>query len=345
MASPQVTEEKPAQRPEAADLAGAALASLTKYGLPMTPQTFAIWYEYHRGGIPELNRVVDILSSNKVGMTEERLSSLYAKYIGSPEAYLELRAMTERMQQTIEEMTRLLHEAGEDATRINASVRDAAGSFARQETSIEVLIRSLLAEAQLIVARTNQMEAELTRNAELLKSMQRSLDDTKKAALTDGLTGLANRRHFDDTMQKLAGQAMNDGFDLSLVLIDIDHFKRINDNFGHPVGDQVLQLVGATLRGTLRPNDFAARYGGEEFAIVLARTSSEVAAEIANRLREAFSSKRVVVRDTKQEIGLVTLSAGVGSYLPGESLTDWLKRTDAALYSAKQGGRNRVVQA
>jgi len=338
-------KDKIAEAVHGSDLAVQALASLSQYGMSITPHTFAVWYEYHRGGIPELNRVVDILRGNRASMTEEQLSTLHAKYLGGPEAYMALRGTSERMQQTITDMLAMMHDAGKDASRFNAAVRQVTGEFARQETSIEVLVRSLLNEAQDIIARTKQMEAELSRNAELMKSLQRSLDDSRKAALTDGLTGLSNRRHFDETMQRLAGHAMNDGGDLTLILLDIDHFKHINDTFGHPVGDQVLQLVGATVRHNLRPSDFAARYGGEEFAVLLERTNSQTAADMANRLREAFATNRVVIRESRQAIGTVTISAGVAMFRPGESTTDWLKRADTALYSAKHSGRNRVVQA
>jgi diguanylate cyclase len=99
------------------------------------------------------------------------------------------------------------------------------------------------------------------------------------------------------------------------------------------------------VRHNLRPSDFAARYGGEEFAVLLERTNSQTAADMANRLREAFATNRVVIRESRQAIGTVTISAGVAMFRPGESTTDWLKRADMALYSAKQSGRNRVVQA
>ena len=331
--------------PEAKDCASAALRSIRGHGLAVTPHTFAVWYEYHRGSLPELNRVLDIVLSNNVGLDDDRFASLHAKFLGAPQAYLALRGTSQRIQQTIADVLALLQNAGQDASRFGAAVRQVSGQFATQEVSIEHLIRGLLGEAREIVVRSEQMEAELARNAELMKSLQQTLDDTRREALTDGLTGLANRRHFDETMQAMAGRAMNDGSGLSLILMDIDHFKRINDQWGHPVGDQVLQLVAATLRGNLRATDFGARYGGEEFAVLLPATSLPEATVIGNRLREAFARHRVVIRDSRQPIGVVTVSAGVAAYGPGEKLAEWLRRADAALYSAKQTGRNRVVEA
>jgi diguanylate cyclase len=331
--------------PTTNDWATAALASIREHALSLTPHNFAVWYEYHRGSLPELNRLIDILLSNKQGLDDARVTQIHVRFIGEPQGYLALRGTSQRIQQTITDVLGLLHDAGKGASRFGSAVRNVSGQFAAKEVSIEGLIRSLLAEAQDMVARTEQFEAELARNAELMKTMQRRLDDTRREALTDGLTGLANRRHFDETIQGMAGQAMNDGTELSLMLIDIDHFKRINDQWGHPVGDQVIQLIAATMRGNLRPNDFAARYGGEEFAVVMPATRIAEAAELGNRLREAFARHRVVLRDSRQPIGVITLSGGIANYRPGESLADWIGRADAALYAAKQGGRNRVVQA
>jgi diguanylate cyclase len=325
--------------------AEAALRSLRDTRLSIIPQNFAVWYEYHRGSTPELKRVVDILLSNKVDLSDDKFAALHSRFLGGPQAYLALRTASQRVQQTIGDVLAVLRDAGSDASRFGAVVRRASGEFAARDLSITDLIQVLLSEAQDMVRRAGQIEAELARNAELMKSLQRTLDDARREALTDGLTGLSNRRHFDETLQSMAGQAMNDGTDLSLLLIDIDLFKRINDQWGHPVGDQVIQLVAATLRNNLRSSDFPARYGGEEFAVLLPATNCENAATVGNRLREAFAGNRVVVRETGVPIGVVTVSIGAAAYRPGEPLAEWVQRADMALYEAKQRGRNRVVRA
>ena len=321
------------------------MRSIREHTLTLTPRNFAVWYEYHRGNQRDLNRVIDILTSNKVELEDDKLGEIHARFVGEPQGYLALRGTSQRIQQTIGDVLTLLHQAGQDANRFGTAVRSASGQFAAEQISIEGLIRSLLTQAQEMTARTEQIEAELARNAELMKSLQRQLDDTRRAALTDGLTGLANRRHFDEIIQTLAGQAMNHGLELSLLLIDIDHFKRVNDKWGHPVGDLVIQLVASMLRGSLRAQDFAARYGGEEFAVLLPTTPLGDATALGNRLREAFAKHRVVLRDTKQSIGTVTISGGVAGYRPGEPLAEWVRRADSALYAAKEAGRNRVLPA
>jgi len=160
--------------PEAKDCASAALRSIRGHGLAVTPHTFAVWYEYHRGSLPELNRVLDIVLSNNVGLDDDRFASLHAKFLGAPQAYLALRGTSQRIQQTIADVLALLQNAGQDASRFGAAVRQVSGQFATQEVSIEHLIRGLLGEAREIVVRSEQMEAELARNAELMKSLQQT---------------------------------------------------------------------------------------------------------------------------------------------------------------------------
>ncbi len=138
---------------------------------------------------------------------------------------------------------------------------------------------------------------------------------------------------------------MNSGEPLMLLLIDIDHFKRVNDTWGHQTGDQVLRLVAATLSSATRAGDFVARYGGEEFAVILPGTRPDAALAVAERVRRSFEGRDIVARTSGKSIGGVTLSAGGAQYDPGEKLADWIERADQALYSAKKGGRNRVMLA
>ena len=165
----------------------------------------------------------------------------------------------------------------------------------------------------------------------------------RREATTDGLTEIANRRAFDTILRETAGEAMNSGDDLSVLMIDIDHFKIFNDTWGHQTGDDVLRLVAATLQQSIRGQDTAARYGGEEFAVILPATSLSAAVAVGSNIRRACERLQFVTRDTQQAVGTVTVSIGGACYEPGEALSNWIRRADAALYRAKQEGRNRVV--
>jgi diguanylate cyclase (GGDEF)-like protein len=169
----------------------------------------------------------------------------------------------------------------------------------------------------------------------------RNLAKAELRAATDGLTGLPNKRTVTDTLKRMFAQASTEKSPLALLLLDLDHFKKVNDQRGHAVGDQVLANVGAVLRNALRPGDFAGRNGGEEFAILLPGTEIPVALRIAERVRAAIAEMSLAGTDIA-----VTVSIGVAGFPDHASTLDRLERlADAALYVAKRQGRNRVELA
>ena len=127
-----------------------------------------------------------------------------------------------------------------------------------------------------------------------------------------------------------------------LMLVDIDHFKRFNDTWGHQTGDQVLRLVAMTLKSNLKGKDMAARYGGEEFAAILPATDLEGAVIVADNIRKAVQAKELLKRSTNEKLGRITASFGVAAYHPGDTPSSLIDRADRCLYAAKHAGRNRV---
>jgi diguanylate cyclase (GGDEF)-like protein len=155
-------------------------------------------------------------------------------------------------------------------------------------------------------------------------------------ASTDELTGVKNRRRFREDLELLYGQAQRQGSPLSLILLDIDHFKQYNDAFGHPAGDQVLQQVGATLRSNLRSHDVVARYGGEEFVVLLPATAEDAALDVAERLRAAIAGREWPHRSVTASFGVATSGAEAPD---AATLVD---HADRALYHSKEAGRDRT---
>lgn len=160
------------------------------------------------------------------------------------------------------------------------------------------------------------------------------------ASLTDALTGLGNRRRLDEALAVEIGRAVRTGGSLSAVMADVDHFKRVNDQYGHGAGDQVLARVGALLKSQTRTTDIVARFGGEEFLVLMPLASLAQAVTKADQLRRALSAELIDPLPAP-----VTASFGAAELLPGEDAQSFLKRVDAALYEAKRGGRDRVVAA
>ena len=161
----------------------------------------------------------------------------------------------------------------------------------------------------------------------------------EQLAAMDGLTGLKNRRAFEDRLVEEVARTRRHGHPLSLVLLDIDHFKSYNDTFGHPKGDEVLRNVGRLLSHTMRDTDFAARYGGEEFAIILPNTDTEGSQQVAERLRQVIEGATWDDRAITASVGVASFSRAIGT---AELL---LEHADKALYRSKETGRNRVTMA
>ncbi|WP_370034850.1 sensor domain-containing diguanylate cyclase [Qipengyuania mesophila] len=197
-------------------------------------------------------------------------------------------------------------------------------------TAIGVLLLALTVVATIYVRQALDAEADARR------ALQRS-------ASTDALTGLPNRRSFIDALERLLERAATDpARPLSLAIFDIDHFKQINDRFGHPAGDGVIREVARRAGESLRKRDLVGRIGGEEFAVIFPRADLETAAMVCERLRHGIADRPVVHGDA---IIPFTVSVGVAAFQPGDDLDHLLARADAALYEAKTGGRNQVRRA
>lgn len=188
-----------------------------------------------------------------------------------------------------------------------------------------------------LAARLRANNATVSRNVHQRRRYER-------AAMFDGLTGIHNRRWLDETLHRMVRRHERSHGDLSLALIDIDHFKHFNDRYGHAAGDHVLTVVASTLARNLRPTDLVARFGGEEFVILFPDTDLEQAASAADRVRRAIAAEELVMPDGTA-LPPVTISMGVAQLAPGQAVADFLKAADLAMYRAKQAGRNRVVTA
>ena len=166
----------------------------------------------------------------------------------------------------------------------------------------------------------------------------------RQSAMIDGLTALYNRRWLEEALPRYVKRFARDGKPLSLLVIDVDHFKHFNDTHGHPAGDAVLIAVAHCLRQNVRPGDFVARYGGEEFVVILANADEAIATMVAERLRMAVSREEVRAKDGTDLPG-VTISLGAARLAPGQEADAVVAAADAALYESKRSGRNRVTLA
>ena len=198
-------------------------------------------------------------------------------------------------------------------------------------------------ELSKAATRATILEMNLSETSRELDLIRELLSRAEQRANTDMLTGLPNRRAFDEFLCNSQISAMESGEPLTLLMLDIDRFKQFNDNFGHGVGDQVLRLMANVLRDRLREKDMPARYGGEELIAALPGAKLAECEAVAERIRRSVAECRVTRRSTGEVLPPITISIGVAQFRPGESMPQLIERCDGALYLAKRTGRNRVV--
>ena len=227
----------------------------------------------------------------------------------------------------------------------NEAVAKHIDRLAETQKPSEVLAAAaaILGETRQFVVFSHQFESELTSTAEEMSKLKQELTNARREAAIDSLTGLHNRRSFDRRLNELMAETdgLDDGF--CLLLLDIDHFKRVNDAYGHMVGDKVLSEFSKQISKLTRRSDFLARYGGEEFAILLPGTRITNAFTVAENIRGTLEMVRLRRSGSKESLGAVTVSVGVACYRIGEPVEEFIGRCDRALYRAKRLGRNRTV--
>lgn len=332
---------------QAAEYAHAAVASMTRFSIPPTPINFTIWYEYHAGRDPALSRAIDALLSTGAGFTPETTLQLYEEYLNPARMLRASRETTEKLQEAMDELRHFIGTAEQDTRAYGEKLEDFSDSLDKHghAPAFGSLVGAMLQETRTMQERNQSLEERLAETTAEVQQLREHFEQARREALSDSLTGLANRKNFEQTLTLFTKAAQDTGEPLALMLLDIDHFKLFNDRHGHQTGDTVLQLVARTLSDNVKGQDLAARYGGEEFALLLPRTRADQAVKFGDNIRALIATRKLVKRQSGEMLGRITISAGVAEYQPGESLTQFVQRADAALYAAKRAGRNRVVAA
>ena len=208
---------------------------------------------------------------------------------------------------------------------------------------VRIIISYLMIENDKMKARTSNLQANLETSHKQIEKLKTNLATAEAQGLSDPLTGLKNRRGFDVVLASQLATARNGSQPLSLIIADIDHFKAINDRYGHPTGDDVLKWFAKVLSSNVKGRDTVARYGGEEFAIVLPATPVENAAKIAGQIKAQLEAQCWQKPGAPNTMLRVTASFGVAELVAGEGTSALVARADSKLYEAKQAGRNRVA--
>jgi diguanylate cyclase len=324
--------------------AEAACKAMATHGVVPTPHNYTVWYTYADGTMPALGQAIDALIARQTAFTDAINADLYKRYFGSAEDRVDVLETGGRLQAVIDQVSRYLDDHTGEIGNFGHTLDNISTAIGRSQPleNVRALIADLVRETQTMAKRNYTLESRLGRVATEVTELRENLRAVQREALTDALTGIPNRKSFDARLQEASREATNEDEPLSLVLCDIDHFKRFNDNYGHQIGDQVLRLVARTLSESVKGRDTPARFGGEEFAIILPRTNLQQATIVADQIRNNVIRRRFVGKSTRDDYGGVTLSFGVAQYRRDEELSGLIRRADAALYHAKGEGRNRV---
>ncbi|CAO4176558.1 GGDEF domain-containing protein [Methylorubrum aminovorans] len=325
--------------------ARSAWEALARHGLTPSPRNYELLHAFFSGANPPLaERLAPCLAPGGA-LTEEQANTLYDACI----------AGTSTEARMLDGVGQLAEVAGALAERVAGSSKAMAGygdvlahwsgRLTARPTADELMtaLVALIGETEVAQTRNRLLEEQLSTSAGHIAKLHRDLVETRREAATDALTGLANRKAFDRFLRDSIARTRSDaGSTFSLLLLDIDHFKGLNDRHGHRFGDQVLRLVGRLLSEKTTDRDLAARYGGEEFAIVLGEAGIGAAVALAQEICGRLRAQRLVKRGSGDVVAQVTLSAGVAQVRPGEAARDVIERADRALYEAKRTGRDRV---
>ena len=336
---------------DAGQCAVAAMARMDELSIAANPDNFAVWYHYSAKTIPDLTKALDALLDAGETFTTERNAGIFSRFFTldreSEAIFRTAKEVEERLADIISHMNRAGDGAaayGEALLNFTGKIQGAAGDGGGEDgEGVKGLVSGILETTREMEEKNRRLEKRLQVSSLEISRLKENLEEVRFEAMTDALTGIPNRKLFDIQLRREATEADENDGELSLLMIDIDYFKKFNDTYGHLVGDQVLRLIGAVLTSCVKGRDTAARYGGEEFAIILPDTDLGGALAVGEGICAQVGEKKVLNKKTGEDFGQLTISIGVGVFKNGEPPTELIARADKALYRAKQQGRNRVV--
>lgn len=321
-----------------------AIELMRAYSVAATPRAYEIWYTFVTGLKPQLNESIKALIAEKQMLSGEDIDQLHEHYF----AQLDLDHHADRASSGM-----LI-----ELRKVMDLIEAALGSTARYNNSLETLnddlkvdvegpklreiVGTLIEATRAVAASNQQLESRLHASRDEIDNLRKVLQAVRIESLTDALTGIANRKHFETMLASHVAQSQIEKTTLMLIVIDIDHFKQFNDKFGHLTGDQVLRLVAAAMREDVDRESTFARFGGEEFAILLPGADEASAFACAEAIRKNVMGRELLKRSSGESLGRVTISLGIAQLRAADTVSTFLERADLCMYRAKKSGRNRT---
>jgi diguanylate cyclase len=333
----------------------AVIERLTQFDLPVTPAHYEVMFGYQTGSPADLVRDINLRVDRGERITHALSESLFEKYFASAHLSAQMLETGGSIARELEQVLDVLRSAGANTKEYGETLRamTSADTSGLDPAGFKQLVAQLVSATTDMALENQKLSAQMEQSTRQVESLKTTLHSVKVEALTDRLTGLANRRLFDETLELRMAEATSSNEPLCLLMCDVDHFKRFNDTWGHVVGDQVIRYIASVLRAHAHDGILAARYGGEEFALIFPRTAAADALAFAESVHRAVSSKHLSRRSTGESIGAVTISIGLAEWRDGEVASDLIERADQCLYVKtkrskshhnRRGKRRRCVE-
>jgi diguanylate cyclase len=332
---------------QAAEYMRLALPLMKRHGVALTPENYTIWYEHVSGSNEALSEAINSLLASSASLSEKQSNELYDKFFNAAKERSEVVLMRKELTRALKEVIGFVHNSVSKTSTVNSQLHSLMSKISTNMSPQELheVVEEILLETRVAVNSGELLTERLTVAMQEVRELRQEVDKTRRESKTDTLTGLANRKAFDELLNKVTRDSDESGIDVCLIFGDLDLFKNINDKHGHLVGDQVLRVVANSLRDSVKGRDLVSRYGGEEFAIILLNTSLQNAKILAENIRQEISAKKIQRKDTRESLGDITMSFGVARYSRQEGVDSFMQRADRALYMSKRKGRNSVSEA
>ena len=323
------------------ELANSALAFLDAHNLAPKPLNYAVAYEHLSGALPALSAFIGSHLEAGKTLDDILLQDLYDTHIAG-ERHRQFHGMRNNLQELLQTLLQTLQTSQEHSTAYQQELATSIEALNGVEgaDTLQNIAADMIRAAVNANSQNQALQGHLAAAHQETEQLRAELEAQRREAMLDPLTGLFNRRAMAQHLEQLWD---NPEAHLSVLVLDIDHFKRINDTYGHAIGDVVIRNVADTVRRSVRGEDIAVRYGGEEFVVLLPNTALEGAITVAETIRKRIEALRLVRKNDNFSLDPFTISLGVAQRGAHDDRDGLIERADRALYQAKTGGRNRVM--